>query len=249
MLDIVTHCYCPPGVEHYATCLRVQAASLKWWPPSCRVRLFICTTPSDVATAREINNLLDLQRDLPDNVTLFEISLPPGELFRRAIGRNLASKRTLADAVWYTDVDYWFGEGCLQAVVDQVHAGSLLSMPSQVRICRDHETGDALIAEASQGVWPRLSPEFFEFRVQRPCIGGVQIIGGDYARQHGYLEGTKWIEPVDPSAGFRSCKCDRAYRQGMSAKRLAIPNVFRLRHTRDGRDYDQTGNRIGRKVW
>jgi len=91
----------------------------------------------------------------------------------------------------------------------------------------------------------------FALKRQRIAIGGVQIIGGKVARRIGYLDRTQWVEPVDAAIGFRSCKCDVAWRRtnGLVAARLDIPNTFRIRHSTAGRDYNLGGDALGRVVW
>jgi len=251
-IDIVSHCHCPPGVDQYAEMLRWQYASLiHFQPVDVVVRLVVCCSPLDEATFAAIKWIDANRGDRDETPDIVPIFLPPEKLFRRAIGRNIAAKSSLADVMWFTDVDYCFGPGCLQTVASLVSASDLLCQPATIWIHRDHATGDAAIERERGKPFPMLDFSEFIERRQKICIGGVQIVGGDTARRIGYLAKTKWVEPVDPELGFRSCRCDKAFRSinKLHAKALPIPCVFRLRHTRDGRDYTMEGAKVGKSVW
>ena len=250
-IELVTHCYCPRGTDTYAEHLKWQWASLVHYrPQTCNVLLTICYTQEDTATAlrvQAIEQSAKQQRGL--NVQAMDLS--PSRLFRRAIGRNVAAKWSRAQAVWFTDVDYMFGPTCLDTVTAKVQRTAGLVMPAYLQIQTDHATGDRMIAAHRAEQYPRIDPTLFARRKQRIAIGGCQIVGGDLARAIGYLDGTKWTQPVDPMAGFRSCRCDKAWRQlnGLNAIRVDVPNVYRIRHGEDGRDYDYQGEKIGKGAW
>lgn len=249
LVELVSHCYCPPGLDQYAQQLRVQAASLIHNKPQlCDVRLTICYTQHDEATAQVIDELMTW--NWPYTVELGLLLLDRSMLFRRAIGRNLRAKDTDADIIWMTDVDYFFGAQCFNDLV-RVWEQQPLSMPAHILIHRDHETGDVELARMRKQSLPEADLSLFVERKQKICIGGVQIISGEWARRHGYLDGTRWVQPVGEEAGFRSCRCDKAFRSHneLSAVRLPIRGVHRLRHTRDGRDYRADGKQVGKEVW
>lgn len=251
-IEIVTHVYCPPGVDQYAEHLRWQFASLVRYGSCVGIRWTVCYTRDDPRTAELVVRLGKMIGDLTfGQFVLQGLDLAPSMLFRRAIGRDWAARNTTADVVWFTDADYVFGPGSLAATVAGVAGRSGLFMPAEIQIHRDHATGDADVAAGRAVRLPDPDPTHFLARRQKVCIGGVQIVDGDTARRVGYCGGTRWTEPVDPSLGFRSCRCDLAFRKlnGFSAVRLAIPNVYRLRHSRDGRDFDLTGEQIGKAVW
>lgn len=252
LIEIVTHVYCPPDVDQYAEHLRWQFASLLRHAGEVGVRWSVCYTRTDARSAATVETLGNaLTGPAATGFVLQGIDLPPERLFRRAIGRDWAARHSPADVVWFTDVDYCFGPGSLAAALAGVAGRSGLFMPAEILIHRDHATGDADVAAARSVLLPEPDPAHFAARRQRVCIGGVQIVDGDTARRVGYCGGTRWTEPVDPAAGFRSCRCDRAFRKlnGFRAVALPIPNVYRLRHSRDGRDFDLTGDRIGKEVW
>lgn len=251
-LEIVTHCYCPPTLDAYARLLRFQFASLIHNPVASPVTLTVCYTSEDAKTAAEVRRIGSyLDEHNPAGITLRALDFPPGGLFRRAVGRNFAALQSAADVIWFTDVDYVFGPGCLQAVADMCDLTTELAQPAEIWISRDHATGDQDLWEARDQELPRINPEHFAKRRQKVCIGGVQIVGGHVARRVGYCSGTRWVDPVDPEQGFRSCRCDKVFRRlnGFVAQRLPIPNTYRLRHGRDGRDIDLKGATRGKEVW
>lgn len=250
LIEIVTHVYSPPGLDQYSQMLRVQAASLIHWPPeTCHARLTVCYTFSDNETLRTINEISLWTR--PKNVDFWFLGMQPGQLFRRAIGRNMRAKESMADVLWYTDCDYVFARGCLDDVARFVDPETPLSMPSRIFIHRDHATGDAELERMRHEALPKPDLSLFVEKRQGPCIGGIQLVGGKWARNHGYLDGTKWVDPVSEDEGFRSCRCDRAFRKHnqLSAVRLPIAGVRRCRHTKDGRDYALDGTKVGKAVW
>ena len=94
---------------------------------------------------------------------------------------------------------------------------------------------------------PTIDPELFMPKNINRAIGGVQIISGETARRVGYLDNTKWTEPVSEEEGFRSCSCDVAWRSANKFPTVAIdiPNLYRIRHEVNGRDLDLGGNASG----
>ncbi len=252
-LEIVTHCYCPPSLDTYAQMLRWQFASLVHHRPHVPVTLTVCYTREDAKTSaivRWIGEQLDQRGDL-QGITLRALDFPPGGLFRRAIGRNFAAQHPQGDVLWFTDVDYYFGPGCLSAVADLVTPDTELAMPAEIHISVSHLMGDDDLAAGRRVEFPEVLPARFAKRRQKVCIGGCQIVGANVARRVGYCQGTRYVEPVDAAAGFRSCRCDKVFRRTnkFKAQRLPIPNTYRLRHSRDGRDFDLNGTIRGKEVW
>lgn len=246
---IVSHCYCPPGLDIYAQHLRLQWASLCRYLSKADVELVVCCANSkqDPATWEVLTD-----RTIGRAKRVVHV-LPLEKLFRRATGRNEVVKDAAREfeVVWFTDVDYLFGPGCLDAVADLVTPDDELCMPEVVNISIDHATGTRYVEDRRNVPLPDIDPTQFAARRQKLCIGGVQIVGGNTARRVGYCDGTRWVRPVDPAAGFRSCRCDLAFRRGNKfvAKRLPIPGVYRLRHERAGRDVGLNGQFLGRKGW
>lgn len=264
-LEIVTHCYNPPGTSQYAELLKWQVASLvHHTPDELRVQLTVFFTPDDEATVSRLR-YSSMHIGTRKNVLLNPVALAPGALFRRSIGRNIAARATDADVIWFTDVDYAFGPGCLDAAHKAAAFSVIpLHMPEQIKISFDnggmysshptphHMMGAVMIRNHREDELPQLNDECFRTKNQGPCIGGVQIVVGSWARQNGYLHGhDKWQTEVDPSLGFRSCKCDAAFRRvnNLNAHKHPIPNVYRIRHLMDGRDINLAGESIGKEAW
>lgn len=267
LIEIVTHCYCPPNVPWYAEHLKWQFASLVLNKPErCKVKWTVFATLEDQVTCRRLDRCRELLDEDGKWLTLNFQQLQPAWLFRRSIGRDRASKVTKADIVWYTDADYLFGPGCLDAVADKLQPSSLLHMPKQYWISFEHDEklaekhknphhrrGQIMIEQELLNDLPKIDDRKFKQRISRIAIGGQQIIGGNFARKQGYLRGIgNWQSPVeDVSMGFKSCRCDNVWRRihSLAAKRIDIPNLFRIRHTVDGRDYSKDGERLGKKAW
>lgn len=263
-LEIVTHAYDPPGQHQYSKLLKIQFASLYRHRPAYPTMLTVCYTVTDISVSSTVRWITDFYKreGTLDNLSVQTFDLPPEMLFRRAIGRNIAALRTKADLVWFTDVDYYFGPGAVAAACEQLRPDCLLATPKEVQIHRDHETGAMDIFEQANAEIPVVVPGHFVPRKIKVAIGGVQIVGGRFASQYGYLRGTKWVECVDPKNGFLSCKCDRAFRRWLKhevavktgaamlpTQKITCPTVYRWRHTMDGRDYDQRGVVRGKEVW
>jgi len=82
-----------------------------------------------------------------------------------------------------------------------------------------------------------IDPDHFMMEKYRRAIGGIQIVRGSWARENGYLDDTRWTQPVSINTGFRSCKCDVPFRKQVgSSEAVDIPGVYRIRHSRCGRD-------------
>jgi len=252
-IEIVAHCYDPPGSSQYAEMARVQFASLYNFRPSWPVVYSLCYSPDNLPAQQTIDWIRGFyeREGTIYNLATKTVSLGEPDLFRRAIGRNFCAKRTISDVVWFTDIDYVFGPGAIDAACGQTTPDTELVTPAEYQIHRDHETGDDDLRAMRGAALPLVEPSHFVPRKGKTAIGGLQIVGGNTARRVGYLDGTKWVQPVDAAAGFRSCRCDRAFRKhnGFSTEYLTIPNVYRLRHTQDGRDRDQTGTVRGKEVW
>ena len=106
--------------------------------------------------------------------------------------------------------------------------------PALIQIHRDHATGDAATVLVDQ---PKLisvnKAEFIPKHYNR-AIGGVQIVQGDFARKHGYLnDSPEWQKPTETP--FGDFKDDVAYRKFTSQfgpiVGVDFPGVFRIRHS------------------
>lgn len=230
MIQIVTHCYAAK-IPDFAAMLTAQISSLILWPPKVDTLLTVCCNQDDELTMRAIYGigLLPVPTVRIEPLTL---SLP--QLFRRAIGRNLAAKASRAQVVWHADADYLFGRDCIDslAAVDFRTFNSVI--PRKAWLHRSHTEGDAELKRITIG--ELFEPDLGIFQAWHPkeAIGGLQIVEGTFARK-GYLDGTKWQTPVhDVSKGFQNTLEDRKYRRQElhSNTMLAdIHGVYRMRHS------------------
>ena len=258
-IEIVTHCYSGDQVPIYHRLLQMQLSSiLEHYKKDIQITITVFYTMEDHLTSSIVHwfkskcEPFQTRKSLCSNLTLNHITLPKKLLFRRAIGRNMAAKRTYADVVWFTDVDYlFFGDSietaydaCLKAETDMVFA-------NKVQIHRKHQYGDDLVSLLEgQHQIVHFNATFstrFASRKERRAIGGIQIVKGNWCREHGYLSDTKWVNEVDSDIGFQSCKCDVAFRKNLgSSTGVEIPDLYRVRHSRCGRDHGTVDH--GRKT-
>lgn len=245
--------------------LKHQLASIYLYQPQCDVTVTVCHGARDEATIAIINRFREL---FGDTLTLDPCCMFESSLFRRAIGRDIVSRTTEASVLWFADVDMMFGSDALDVAHDRVLAEEAYFMPSEVQISYDnagiyadkdrphHHVGETMLRENRQVDLPEIDPSLFGGPWKGPCIGGVQIVNRYVARRHGYLpSGHRLLKPVDESLGFRSCKGDPKFRRYMKKQgvpgpiNIDIPNVYRIRHLSDGRDYAQDGSYVGKEAW
>jgi hypothetical protein len=156
------------------------------------------------------------------------IHMPIQSVYQRPIGRNLAAKSTKADVIWFTDADYVFGEGCLNAVwVPQ--DSSIYHPEHEYRTTRKAKVDmiELLQKDDSDASVVRIAPSQFVLTDIKRAVGGVQIISGDTARRIGYLpDDKKWQKPLeqynrdDGSAFWRN--------KFKTFGTMSIPNIFRI---------------------
>lgn len=239
-LEICSHVYDSPEdpatMGQYSTLARFQYASLwRFTPPDMMVTLRLFT---DEETAKYLYQLRDHALGVPNVRVQIDI-LDHAHLFRRAIGRNIAALGTTADFVWFTDVDYCFGSGCLQSLRETlqpreelVEGWERFVTPKIVKRSKSNQSGYESLLRQWCVLLPEINDEDFEPRKQRITIGGVQIASRALCHRVGYLDKTKWLDPLeDTSGGMRSFKDDRAYRIAVGcAEPLDIVNCYRIRH-------------------
>lgn len=231
-VEVVTHCW------KYARSLAYQMSGLILDPPKCEVQLTIYWNEEDEATRKTITTLYP---QLPVNVHLAPRCLDKPKLFRRAIGRNEACLQSLAGAcLILTDADYVWPGGA----IDEVLANGLtpetgFTFPAYYWKQVDHATGDAYLAKQVPPQVLGIDPRDFENCRIGKGIGGLQIFRADVARQYGYLNGTRWMNP-HKGEKMACCRCDAAWR-GWIAERGHRPKDFeggmpwRIRHSVKGR--------------
>lgn len=234
-VEIVTHCY------RYATLLKFQLSSLVLWPPEeVAVVMTVFHTAEDEGTVQVLDDFG--AREVP-GVRWNWKEQPTLSLCRRSIGRNLAALGTVADWVWFTDADYWFSEACWAGFPKVDSAGSDLVHPKRIWIHKTHEMGDRCILAAKQErALVQADPDEFQRARLSRAIGGVQIVRGDWCRVHGYLPGHSRAQRPAKTPGFTRCVQDVVFRQeyGRSGspppRRIDLPGVYRIRHSRAGRE-------------
>ena len=221
-IHLIAHCWAGDR-SCYAKMLTAQLSALLRWPPKARVLLSICTNECDKAT------LLAIESFHSRGVPVEPILLPKPQIFRRAIGRNVASKASKADIVWFTDCDLIFGDSCLDTLSLIDFSG--LAYPTRQMIHRSHALGDEDLATITIGEPWQIDIAHFVPHRMRFASGGVQIVDGETGRK-GYLDGSKWTRQADPERGFCDPGEDRVYR-GLftNSTPLSLPNLFRFRHS------------------
>jgi hypothetical protein len=239
-LELIVHCWAGQ-LRQYADFLRYQLSSLLLHPPeNCRVQHTLCCSHDDAPTVSAWFNADS--HPVPPNVAFRIHPMTQPHLWRRAIGRHECARASNADVVWFGGVDYTFGRGCLDEVVAcATHSPRRLCYPRIIRIHKTHEMGDTAACRASRappGSLMAIDPsEFRSHRIRRP-IGCLQIVPGDAARKYGYVPGMARFHK--PAGRWRRTHEDKYYRKVMAKagyQQLAIkpPNLFRLRHSRQGR--------------
>lgn len=242
-VSVVSHCWAV-RLPHYASLLRYHLSSFLLHPPvRCRVIPVVCHDPNDELTVGTL-------RFFADRMPLAAIPLPPELLGRRSIGRNKAALFTEADRVWFSDVDQVFGDGLLDGLVDmewpstrdgdlpcgeRVTRWASMIFPRTIQIHRDHQTGDEYARRVigPPGIVDIDKSDFID-KLYHRAIGGVQIVRGDFANDHGYLrDEERWQRPTNtPFADFRD---DIAYRKSCLKHGpiipVDLPGLFRLRHS------------------
>ncbi len=232
-LEVVTHCWA--GVHRlYAQALCYQLSCWCWrsWGRGVRLthRLFVAPQQHDPTTWEVIQFF---RPHLPEVVELVVEVLPRERLFRRAVGRNLACRRSQAQVLLFTDCDYLWDTGSLEAIQEP----QPLAFPRVIHVCRDHATGDRYLAQVDcPRVLLRPKEEDFLPRTMRRAIGGVQIVSAQVARRVGYVPHLRRYHR--PSAQWCDTPCDAAFRRQLGTPGVPqdLPGVYRLRHSRSFRD-------------
>lgn len=246
-IEIVTHCWSGDKVPIYHRLLQWQLNSLLNYDTGglFNTQITVYCSVQDKQTIDTLNYFQPLFNKR-QYTKLVAVGVAKEYLFRRAIGRNNAALHSTADIMWFTDCDHLFlGTSLHAAWIRCLEASTNMVHPKQVYINTTHADGDTLLNVAKNGrqdiktacVLNEYSKQLFTLRKEKNAWGGLQIVKGDYARKHGYLNGTDWVNPVNADEGFRSCKCDVPYRKSCGGSTgVDIPNVYRIRHTRAGRD-------------
>ncbi len=247
-IRIVTHCYAK-RLPQYAAFLRYQLSSLASAPIPTTIA--VCYVPGDEKTEEVLDwfdNLLErnlLEEDL--KLSLLRVPLEERVIYPRCHGRHLAAITATEDVVWFTDVDYLFLGDCLPTVVQAPELWdehNSMVYVRRVQINTTHTLGDELALRSYSGLALLTEEDLrdqFVQKVYRQAIGGVQIVRGAFAREHGYLPGMPTRKSGTPFD--RGSRDDRMYRKACykhgSIVPIEAPGVYRLRHS-------QTTRRLGR---
>lgn len=232
LVELVNHVWSGPHSQ-YARMLGYQLNALIDHPTTrVSVDLVVCYSPGDGAAACMLDGIEDHINSPLLKVTPWPMTKE--RLFQRAIGRNERALATKADVWWAIDTDYLPLAGCLDAL-EQLVDDKPLYFPRRTWICKDHATGDKYVNAIP--LLRHIDPADFIPKTEHKSIGGLQIVPGDVAREHGYCPNSKWQRPAPPGTdtiiGFQA---DRAYRAslGTSGTPIDLPNLYRLRHTITG---------------
>lgn len=216
-IEIVVHCW------RYSRVLRWMILTHDWQ----REKLVVLAAP------RGEDPLTDeLEAECSSKWVSF-IREPKRELFNRAIGRNWAARANVSDWVWFADADYFFGPNTLRTLASIDPGDGKLFFPREVLTHTRHDIGDRYIAEGpGSGIFD--VHDFFP-RQMHKAIGGIQIVPGHVAREHGYCDWPKMQRPVDGDL-MADTRSDRAFRAslGTYGEPLNLPGVFRIRHSTSG---------------
>jgi len=233
-IEVISHCW------NYAHLLVYQLSSLALAPPqNVHVTMTVCYCEEDADTVDLLRFFAEQERK---RVTWNWIALPREALLRRAVGRNVAARRSQADWVWFTDCDVVFAEGCCDALAASLSGRrESLVFPQEERTTRMLAPEDPMLA-FREGGWSIRPVDFSEFMVQRPrkATGPLQIARGDYARSWGYCGAVKCYQTTTDH--WQKTYEDRVFRWllGTAGSPVDIPGVYRIKHVEKGR-YRQGG--------
>lgn len=241
-LEIVSHCW------KYAEFQLYQLSSLVNYPPTrCEVTHTVFYSEEDADTVRLLNFF---RQKTVVNVRWNFIALPKEQLFRRAIGRNLAAKNTTADWIWFTDCDVVFHQGALDALAEQLaDKQELLVYPQKMLVTSLLAKDDPLIAKArAEPAVMDIDMSQFSVREFSRATGPIQIAHGDVARACGYCEGLAVYQKTMPR--WSKCYEDRAFRWllGSQGVPIQVPNVLFIRHAEKGRYQQDSQLSVVRKT-
>lgn len=237
-IEIVSHCW------RYHHLLECQLASLvEHAPRTVRVTMTVFHAAEDVATCALLDRFAN---SAVRNVEWRPWPLPPAQLFRRSIGRNLAARATVADWVWFTDCDVVFGAGTFDALADAVVGIRSPLIHPAIEYASPVLEGVPWATDDSAIAGYRIEPSRCTPRQMTRATGPLQIARGEAMRAVGYCASLKAFQQPAPTW----CKAheDRAFRWQLATagEAVPIPHVFRIRHSAKGRD---AGRRRPWRAW
>ncbi len=234
-LEIITHCW------RYSRVLNYHLSSFVIHPPApVEVSLTLFYDPADVGTVQVLEYF---QKHHANQIPITPCPLPLPTLLRRVIGRNIASRATDADFVWYADCDEIFGENCLRTLSNLApdFDDNMIYFPGIIQINKTHELGDEYARRARVPSIYTVNPKDFMDERMKKAIGGIQIVTGDTARKRGYIDDPHFQQDVIRIAlKWGMVYEDPEYRgkYGLNCGRgtpISLPNLFRIRQLVHGR--------------
>ena len=223
VLEIVSHCW------QYSELLNYQLASLCENPPqTIRIVMTVFYAEEDTNTAGLLARYADLT---PPNIYWQWRTLPKHQLFRRAIGRNLAALESTADWLWFTDCDVVFRGHCLDQLnvclaateADLVYPAiewrsEVLAQTKSLQMTTEHNNAFTFIATPLTR-----------------ATGPMQITRGDVARQQGYCRNIQFYQK--PALHWCKASEDRVFRWllGSQGEAIDVDGVSRIQHQHKGR--------------
>jgi hypothetical protein len=233
-IELVTHCWAGT-YRLYADALCFHLTSVVEHDPPVDVSVAICFCAEDDLTLKVIRWFCK-----NTSVNIRAIPMDKERLGRRCFGRDLAAKGTKADFVWFSDVDQVYLDGVLKRLEDmewpeEEGKPASIIFPKINRVAKHRTVGDALLQGVASGAsrLHRIDTSAFTDKKYHRAIGGVQIVKGDFAREHGYLTGSGKIR--EDGVLFGDFRDDIAYRKASSKHGpiigVDLPGMYRIRHT------------------
>lgn len=227
--EIVSHCW------NYSRLLTYQLSSLVLYPPSeTSVTMTVFYNEEDRRTCEVLKYFAGLK--VP-RVQWHWWRLDQPQLFRRAIGRNMAALASEADWIWFTDCDQVFHRGCLDTLARRLPScRGPLAYPRCVG-CTDHLDSDNPVfkkVDAGPAVVD-IDPGDFRPVPQPRAIGALQITRGELVRRIGYCKDIPQF--MRPAKQFGRTFEDVKFRKllGTKGEPMDIPGVYRIEHQPKGR--------------
>lgn len=237
-ITIAVHCW------RYSRLLAYQLGSLIRWPPKCSVLVQVFCARYDLPDDRATIDCVDWHAehpDLPSTVKIERVGMVLARLKNRSIGRNLAALSCESRLLYFSDCDYVFGPGYLDAISKQVTNHMVVAYPRLLHKCPPC-CGDDYVDKARPGELMTIDVNEFKPERLRKAIGGVQIIPRWIAKKYGYLpdsrrhqsEKAHWVKTTSDVVWRKGvCRAEGVPQPGI---RLDLPPVYRIRHSECGRD-------------
>ncbi len=232
-LEIVSHCW------RYAKILTYQLSSLVLFPPrETELTMTVFYSPGDEETLRVLNFFG--RKNVP-GVRWNWRPLPEHYLFRRAVGRNIAAKETVADWIFFTDCDVLFRERSIDLLgMELKERSDLLVFPRHHMVSELLPNDDPVLN--NQHIEIRdIDPDGFFTEERNRAVGAFQITRGDAARLGGYCSNIGYYHR--PVKKWRKTYEDRSFRWllGTQGTMIDVPGFYRIRHAEKGRKGKKVG--------